>query len=210
MARRTKAEAEVTRGRILDAAEQLFEQDGVARTTLQDIAQAAGVTRGAVYWHFQDKVDLFNAMMERVTLPLEPDSGVEPTAGGPTPATAALDHLRQHLWQKLQLVASDARVQRVIAIATHKVEYVEGFDAARQRHLRAIDDFRGRVATLLRAAGLDEATAARQAVGVQTLLAGLMQTWMLAPERFDLVDAGGLAVDTFIDGIRRRLHAAEG
>jgi TetR/AcrR family acrAB operon transcriptional repressor len=210
MARRTKAEAEATRARILDAAEQLFERAGVARTTLQEIAQAAGVTRGAVYWHFKDKVDLFNAMMERVTLPLESDDLADPAAGGRRRDAAALGQLRDLLMAKLTHVATDPRVQRVIAIATHKVEYVEDFDAARQRHLRVIDDFRARVGALLRQAGMDDAMARRQAVGLQALLAGLMQTWMLAPERLDLVDTGRLAVDTFIDGVAARLAADAG
>jgi len=41
------------------------------RVSLHDVAQAAGVTRGAIYWHFKDKGDLFAAMVNRVTLPLE-------------------------------------------------------------------------------------------------------------------------------------------
>jgi len=210
MARKTKAEAEATRARILDAAEQLFERAGVARTTLQEIAQAAGVTRGAVYWHFKDKVDLFNAMMERVTLPLESDDGAESPPDGRGRDVAALGALRDLLMAKLLHVATDTRVQRVIAIATHKVEYVEDFDAARQRHLRVIDGFRERVAALLRQAGMDDALAQRQAVGLHSLLAGLMQTWMLAPNRMDLVDSGRLAVDTFIDGIAARLTTGQG
>ena len=71
MARRTKADAQTTRNNLLDAAEQLFQSRGVSHTSLNDIATAAGTTRGAIYWHFKDKADLFNAMMERVTLPLE-------------------------------------------------------------------------------------------------------------------------------------------
>ena len=70
MVRRTKQEALATRHSLLDSAELLFQAQGVSRTSLQDIAQAAGATRGAIYWHFKDKADLFNAMMERVTLPL--------------------------------------------------------------------------------------------------------------------------------------------
>ncbi|MCC7151144.1 MAG: TetR family transcriptional regulator, partial [Rubrivivax sp.] len=70
MARRTKQAAQVTRESLLDAAERVFQQRGVSRTALSDIAQAAGVTRGALYWHFKDKAALVNAMMDRVTLPL--------------------------------------------------------------------------------------------------------------------------------------------
>src|SRR5574343_1079464 len=69
--RRTKEDAQHTREALLDAAELVFAQRGVSRTSLQDIAKAAGMTRGAVYWHFKDKSELFNAMMERTASPME-------------------------------------------------------------------------------------------------------------------------------------------
>ncbi len=71
MVRRTKDEAEQTRDAILDAAERVFHRHGVARTSLEQIARAAKVTRGAVYWHFKDKLELCEAMMQRVFLPQE-------------------------------------------------------------------------------------------------------------------------------------------
>ena len=71
MARRTKEEAQVTRERLLDAAEAIFRERGVTRTSLAEVAAAAGLTRGAVYWHFKDKADLFRAMCDRATLPLD-------------------------------------------------------------------------------------------------------------------------------------------
>jgi TetR/AcrR family acrAB operon transcriptional repressor len=49
MARRTKEEAQATRTQLLDTAEVVFREKGVSRTTLTDIASAAGVTRGAIY-----------------------------------------------------------------------------------------------------------------------------------------------------------------
>ncbi len=71
MVRRTKQAAEETRSLILDAAEQVFRDKGVTRTSLTDIASQAGVTRGAIYWHFANKAELFTAMCDRATLPLE-------------------------------------------------------------------------------------------------------------------------------------------
>ena len=71
MARRTKEEAAITREQLLDAAEHVFRERGVAGSSLAEVAAAAGVTRGAVYWHFRDKADLCAAMCERATLPLE-------------------------------------------------------------------------------------------------------------------------------------------
>ncbi|PZQ36243.1 MAG: TetR family transcriptional regulator, partial [Ectopseudomonas oleovorans] len=70
--RRTKEDAEKTRHAILAAAEQLFLERGVAHTSLEQIARHAGVTRGAVYWHFQNKAHLFHEMLNQVRLPLEP------------------------------------------------------------------------------------------------------------------------------------------
>lgn len=49
MVRRTKEEAQETRAQIIEAAEKAFYKRGVARTTLADIAELAGVTRGAIY-----------------------------------------------------------------------------------------------------------------------------------------------------------------
>src|SRR5262245_17443620 len=71
MARRTKEEALETRTRILDAAESVFYERGVANASLEEIAVEAKVTRGAIYWHFKDKAELFDAMMQRVMLPAE-------------------------------------------------------------------------------------------------------------------------------------------
>jgi AcrR family transcriptional regulator len=71
MVRRTKDDAQATRSQLLDAAERVFAEKGVSRTSLNDIAAAAGTTRGAIYWHFKNKADVFNAMMDRVILPME-------------------------------------------------------------------------------------------------------------------------------------------
>ena len=69
MARRTKEDALATRASLLDAAERLFAVKGVSRTSLADIASTAGTTRGAIYWHFKDKGDLFNAFAEWLPMP---------------------------------------------------------------------------------------------------------------------------------------------
>ena len=54
MVRRTKEAAAITREQLLDAAERVFRERGVAGSSLAQIAAEAGVTRGAVYWHFRD------------------------------------------------------------------------------------------------------------------------------------------------------------
>ncbi len=67
MARKTKAEAELTRQRILKAALDLFVEKGYERTTFQDVADRIQLTKGAVYWHFKSKPDLFAELVADMT-----------------------------------------------------------------------------------------------------------------------------------------------
>ncbi len=57
----TKAQ---TRSRLLDAGERIFVAEGFHRATVEDIAEAAGYTRGAFYAHFADKADLLLTLLE--------------------------------------------------------------------------------------------------------------------------------------------------
>ncbi len=63
MARKTKAETEKTRARILDAARDLFISNGYERTTFEDIAKRINLSKGAVFWHFKSKSDLLLTMI---------------------------------------------------------------------------------------------------------------------------------------------------
>ena len=121
MVRRTKEDAEATRSSILDAAEQLFHDQGVSRTSLQDIASAAGLTRGAIYWHFKEKSDVFNAMMDRVVLPME-EADARMTLDLERPVLTLLRERAQDLFEK---AVSCPQLQRLMEIAMHKVEYVD-------------------------------------------------------------------------------------
>ncbi|MGO1431438.1 MAG: TetR family transcriptional regulator [Halomonas sp.] len=118
---RRKADAERTREAILDAAETTFLAQGVSRTTLAHIAQAAGVTRGAIYWHFEDKATLFNALLERVRLPL--DGIVEDAVArlADTPAEC----LRDIAQSSLAAICHDLQLQRAATIVLHRCEKLE-------------------------------------------------------------------------------------
>jgi AcrR family transcriptional regulator len=54
-----------TKTRILDAATRVFGREGYSGTTLDQVASDAGMTKGAVYWHFSSKSDLYLALCER-------------------------------------------------------------------------------------------------------------------------------------------------
>ncbi len=204
MVRRTKSDAEATRTALLDAAEQLFQARGVSRTSLQDIASAAGTTRGAIYWHFQDKADLFNAMMERATLPMErgfpdPDKPVDQLVD---PIQALRDGMR-HV---LHLIATDERLRRVFEVVSLQVEYHAEMAAVRARHLRVrrhyLDLTAQMMAVATHRAGLHlPVPLASAALGLHMIVDGLKRNWLLDPNAFDLEAVGRHTIDTYLKGL---------
>jgi TetR/AcrR family acrAB operon transcriptional repressor len=201
MVRRTKTEALETRNSLLDAAEHLFQARGVSRTSLNDIATEAGTTRGAIYWHFKDKADLFNAMMERVTMPLECSlaNTVQATAD---PLLA----LRDAMLSALRQTATDEQTRRVFEVATHKVEYVSEMQAVRDRHLRVRNECMTMTKEALGQAVKREHLAlpmplSTAALGLHVMMDGLIQNWLLDPQAFDLVQSGRDTVDAYLAGL---------
>ncbi len=209
MVRRTKEDAELTRSGILDAAEHLFHAHGVAGTSLQHIAEAAGVTRGAVYWHFQGKADLFNAMIERVCMPF--DEASEAVDGAP--AALAMQRLREHLGFLLDRTQSDEQVRRVFSIATQMIEYNGELALVRERRLQWQADH---VAMLERALAAGrrcgQVTSAlplkQAALGLHALIDGLLQNWLLKPDSFDLKRVGSRTLDIYLAGLAADAAAA--
>jgi TetR/AcrR family acrAB operon transcriptional repressor len=202
MARRTKEDALATRNYLLDAAERLFQQQGVSGTSLQDIAVAAGASRGAVYWHFKDKADLFNAMMERVTLPME--NALEQARSG-APADP-LPQLRAALVAALRRTATDPQTRRVFEVATQKVEYVDAMGKVRERHLavrqQALLQIRLALQRSARSRGQRLPMPAQAAArGLHALVDGLIQNWLLDPQSFQLENAGRQAIDAYLAGL---------
>jgi len=202
MARRTKEEAQATRSHILDTAELVFQERGVSRTSLNDIALAAGLTRGAIYWHFKDKGDLFNAMMLRVTLPMEQmvHASDDPQLDAP------VDHILESFVDALRKTVHDPQVRRVFDIASHKVEYVDELDKVWERHLKVHDEMLARVEGALRRSQQRgqvslRAPARTVAIGLHALIDGLIRNWLLAPESFDLVKVGRQVLEGYLAGM---------
>lgn len=200
MARRTKEEAAATRDRILDAAEQLFAEHGVSRTTLQHIATAAGVTRGAIYWHFDDKVALFNAMIERAVMPLE-------VALARMDTSDPLRDLREYVMAALRITVEDARVRRVFEIAALKMEFVGELDAARVRRHQSLLNWMARAEERVgRAIELGAVRADVKpyavALAMWALVDGLIRNWLFDPSLYDLLEVGAQAIDAQLNGLR--------
>lgn len=205
MVRRTKEEAAATRDSILDAAEILFAKHGVSRTTLQHIATAAGVTRGAIYWHFVDKGAVFSAMMERATMPM--DAAVK--LAGERADTDPLQSLRDEMMAVLQIVEGDEKARRVFEIATLKTEFTDEVDSARAHKRESVARWRGRLQDQFAQAKAEGTLPAsvdprNASMCMWVMLDGLIRNWIFEPGAFELVDLGAELIDTYIAGLRTR------
>ena len=205
MARRTRAEALATRTRILDAAERVFSRRGVSRTSLDDIARAAGVTRGAIYWHFKDKADLFGAMLGRVALPMEEMLQRTSEAAGDDP----LAHVRGRSVAVLRKVAGDARARRVFDVVAHKCEYVDEMAAVRRRingmRANCLAQLESGFRNAVRRGLLPASVAPRAAaVGLHALVDGLITNWLIDPKYLADARAAEQIVDRYLEGLGAR------
>jgi TetR/AcrR family acrAB operon transcriptional repressor len=204
MARRTKEAAQETRSRILDTAEQVFFEKGVSRTSLTDIAEAAGVTRGAIYWHFKNKGDLFEAMLARIKLPMDEVISSTFDVREPDP----LGRLRELVMMCLAGTAANPQRARVIHILFFKCEFTDEMGGALSRHQEAIHDAREKIAAGLRnavdkgqlPASLD---AGRAAIMLHAFIGGMLSDWLLNPEQLDLRDGAAVYVDALFDMVSR-------
>lgn len=204
MARRTKEDALATRHRILDAAEQVFESQGVARTSLQQVAAEAGVTRGAIYWHFKDKAELFSAMMDRVLLPCEwamdDAEQIEEEHPDPLSAVTAL------ALAPLEQLCTDGRLRRVFTIAMHFTEYTEEMSPVRTRCDEGVGRYVAEIDRLLRQAMRRGLLPARpdsraQATALFAMIDGLMHNWTRQPSAFELLPVARAGVQSFLRGL---------
>lgn len=119
--RKTKEEALQTRDDLMAAALDIFYRRGVSRASLQEIASAAGVTRGALYWHFKNKEDLFDALFQQVFSKLSEQLRHDIDTSSPD----ALHNLMRALNQMFQRMASDERYQKFCYILHLNCEHTE-------------------------------------------------------------------------------------
>lgn len=174
-----------TRDRILASATQVFAQYGYAGATLDAIATDAGMTKGAVYWHFASKSDLFLALMEQrmqTRLPAVPEE-VRKAFGAEDPEAGVAELLATQLtygqtnpeWIKLYLEfitqSREPEVQKLLSSTSY-----QSLQAIVDGLIRQLQE-QGQLA-----ADIDPFVLATFWTG---MLDGLMLAWMVDPNRID-------------------------
>lgn len=179
--RRTKADAEQTRLQILEAARRVFAERGVARTSLEQVATAAGLTRGAIYWHFANKTELFYAMRDQVSLPLFDRMGAALLGEDLEDPLKAVE---ESMLEILRGLEGDEPVRETFGIVSLKCEYVGEFAEVLARILQNAGEWTDKLTRsyacaqrrgLLRP-GLDPELLALES---QAFMFGLVRLWLM-------------------------------
>lgn len=207
MARKTKEEALETRSLLLDAAEKVFFEKGFGQTALTDIAEAANLTRGAIYWHFKNKSDLFIAMADRIRLPLEnlTHACADPTEPDP------LGKLREFWIQILRESTRNPRRRRVLSILFFKCELnseARQLELRRQAaHIEYANDMELCLQNAIDRGQLPaELDIHKAAIANHALIAGLISNWLFLQNSFDLDAYADSMVDSYIFMLKNSLE----
>jgi TetR/AcrR family acrAB operon transcriptional repressor len=202
MARKSKEDAELTCSALLDAAELTFFEKGVASTTLNDIATAAGLTRGAVYWHFKDKADVLEAMFARAMLPKQAMLAELEAASDTDPLGA----LRTMCVQALSNLALSATQQRVYSVMFLKCENVGDLEAVLESKRAQQCEFKERIQAVLHKAAASgqlppdtDVVLSQQSIG--NFMSGTMREWLFAPDAYRLDISAPAMVNMLFAGL---------
>ena len=201
--RRTKSQSEETRQRILDAAETVFIDIGVSKASLERIAAEAGVTRGAIYWHFANKQELLTAIFARVY-----DLHVAILARSFEDAADPLQVVLDWALNVIELFGTDEHTRMVYKIIVTRCEYLsemqEAFTVQRSMHDTMVENFRRAFERAEKAGLLAEGwTAATASTTLHCFMSGLLDNWLRYDFNADVAKNLRAALQCLVAGFRR-------
>ena len=122
---------ELTRKTLLRVARELFAERGYANTTTQEIVERSGGTRGSLYYHFRDKIDIFRAVFEDISLNV-----VTQVAS----AVQAAQGEQGDLWDRLVRVSTDAYLDACLDPAFQRIALLDAASVLDWKEKNAVDE----------------------------------------------------------------------
>ncbi len=201
--RKTKTEALKTKEHLMLAALETFYQKGIARTSLNEIAQAAGVTRGALYWHFKNKEDLFDALFQRICDNIE--NCIQQI--GENSKEQEWPFFRQtlmHFFTQLQTNDIHYKFHSILFLKCEHTEQNAAVIAIAAKH-QAI--WREKITEVLTKSiaqhALSEDLDTEMAViFIKSTLDGLIWRWLASGKNFDLAQTAPRVIDILLDNLK--------
>lgn len=202
MTRKTHDDAEQTKQKLLCSAFTLFRRNGYSGTTIATICKDAGVTKGAFYWHFPSKSELFMSLIDKLHEPLH--KVFEDAMAKDLPP---LEKLEGMLIAVLAAMETDDQIYKIFEMLFLKVEHTEDTQPIFERERTEIDEFLGRVQEVVlqgQESGqirpdIDSQIAARSMLA---LIAGTTRHWIVYKDQISLKERAAEFVEITISGLR--------
>ena len=200
--RRTKEEAAVTRATLLKTALAVFSAKGYAAATLDDVAKAAKVTRGAIYGHFKSKPDLYNTLIQEFSA-----RGAAVVQQAVAEGGTLIEILRRVFIRQCALIEEDKEARAVMELALFKTGLDTELRAGRKKQLEAGNALLEGITSAMQqgiAQGVlrkdtDPADMARAFIAFEN---GVIQLWLVSPKSFSLNTSAGSFAEILLAGLR--------
>ena len=199
--RRTKQEAEQTRLALIQAGLDVFSRQGYESARLETIAEAAGVSRGAVYWHFGGKAGLYTAVIEELT------RGGNAVAAKAVSEGGSFGEICERVFvEMLEYLANDSQARAIARLKQTKTDHIaelaeaERLQSAQGKALfERLVEFMdiGRQQGALRAE-VSPQDAARAFLALQN---GIIVLWLAGPDLFPLPESARSLARVFLRGV---------
>jgi len=201
--RRTKEEAAVTRATVLKAALAVFSAKGYAATTLDDVAKAAKVTRGAIYWHFKSKADLYNTLIQELSA-----RGATVVQQAVAEGGTFIEILRRIFVRLCAVVEDDKEARAVMELGLFKTGLAPELQAGRRKQIDEGNALIAGIADAMRAGvmqgllrnDMEPADMARAFIAFEN---GAIQMWLASPKSFSLKTSAESFADILIAGLKK-------
>jgi len=200
--KRTKEEAAITREQLLKKALAVFSQKGYSATTLQDIAREAEVTRGAIYWHFGSKAELYNTLIREYS-----DRGTVIVQQAASEGGALIDILRRVFIRLLQAVEEDHELRAMMELYLFKTGLVPDLEAGKQLQIQSGMELVEMLAGIMQEGmeqgllrpDMEPKEMARAYLAFQN---GLIHLWLTSPTQFSLKTSAETFSNMLLAGIQ--------
>lgn len=199
--RRTKEEAAITRQSLLKAALVVFSRSGYSAASLEDVAAEACLTRGAIYWHFRSKADLYGALLDATAARSTQIVQAAMAQGG-----RLTDILRRIFVRLLETVENDPELRAVMEISLFKSERTPELAEIyrlRQESERALllgiaSAFRQGIVSGEMRGDLDPREMAQAFLALQN---GAIYQWLYDPQTSSLAASAPAMAEIFLRGV---------
>lgn len=202
--KRTKEEAAVTRATLLKAALSVFSAKGYAAATLDDVAKAANVTRGAIYWHFKSKADLYNTLVQEFS-----ERGAAVVQQAIAEGGTLIEILLRVFVRQCALIEEDKEARAVMELALFKTALEPELQPGRKKQLEAgtalvaglTDAMRQGISQGILRSDMEPADMARAFLAFEN---GAIQLWLASPKSFSLKASAESFADILIAGLEQQ------